>query len=414
MGLTACTGQGSGVGSADVDTVEGAFSEQIDAAVSAAMEQSGSSAAIVGVWTGDAGEYVTAYGDESLDANARIRAAQASQPVACALLLDLAAQGSIDLDRKVSKDLTRQVGIEDITYRQLCEAKSGLADFKSGFADIFANNPTRPWVDRELLAQALTRSPLPWPGLDVNVSDTNALLLSRALRVRTDQSAEELLSDHVFGRAGMRSSYYPDNTELTPRGDSMTGLTYPMSGGKPVCDVEPVAVAEVSPTMLSGAGATVTTVTDLKNFYEHYLDGTTFGGEEFGGLVTETTPTANPERDEAGEPIVPEGGEPEIAPGAQKWGFGLENVGPLYGQSGAITGTMTAAYHDPESGLSVVVALNNSSAGAGFARALAFQLSNIAAENGAGLELPWTAEDQAAVLAERAVCQSAPEAPAEG
>lgn len=414
LGLTACTPTDVGGGSADANTIDGDLAGRIDTAVETALQQSGSSAAIVGFWTEDSGEYVRSYGDEDLDPNARIRGAQATQPVMCALVLDLAASGSLDLDGKVADDLTRQVGLDDVTYRQLCQATSGLADFKSGYADIFANNPTRPWAERELLAQSLVHSPLPWPGLDVNLSDTNALLAGRALHVRTDEPLSDLLSEHVYSKAGMGSSYFPENSDLTVRGETMEGLTYPLAAGAPVCDAEPVAVSEVSPSMLSGAGATVTTVTDMKNFYESYLGGT-FGGEEFSGLVTETTPTANPERDEQGEPVVAEGAEAtEPDPNAQAWGFGIEKQGPLYGQSGAITGTLTAAYHDPETGFSVVVALNNSAAGAGFAKTLAFQLSSIAGESGVSTETPWTADEQAAALAERAICQpAAEEAPAE-
>jgi hypothetical protein len=60
----------------------------------------------------------------------------------------------------------------------------------------------------------------------------------------------------------------------------------------------------------------------------------------------------------------------------------------------------------------VVVALNNSSAGAGFAKTLAFELAALSSEAGAGPELPWTAADQAGLLAQAAICQAAPEAEA--
>ncbi len=397
LGLTACTGGGPLSSSGDVNTVEESLAGRIDEAISTAMEQSRSTQAIVGVWGSDDGDYVRAYGSDEIDGGSLIRGAQATQPVMCALLLELSATSDLDLDREVSKDLTRQVGIEGVTYRQLCDMRSGLADFKSGYLDIFANNPARYWPEQELIAQGLVDSPLPWPGLDMHQSDTNVALLSRALRVRTGGEAQELLSEHVFGKAGMGSSYFPSLASTTIQGSTMTGLTYPSSGGAPVCDVEPVEVPEVSPSMLSGAGATVTTASDLKTFYEQYIGGA-FGGEN-AKVVTETLPTQNPERDAEGNPTT----EPD--PSGRQWGFGVEKEGPLYGRSGAITGTLTAAYHDPETGYSVVVSLNNSSAGANFVKALAFELAAISAEAGSGPELPWTAEDQAAKLAEGAICQ---------
>lgn len=407
LGLTSCSGSGDLAGDADVNTIDASIAGSIEAAVQSAMELSGSTSAVVGVWQSDESAYVQGFG--GVEAGAPIRAAQASQPVMCAMLLDLVDQGRLSLDRKISKDMPRQVGVEDITYGQLCDGKSGLADFKTSISDIFANNPTRPWSDRELTAQGLARSPLSWPGLDVHISDTDPMMLGRSLRLALGGSLPELLEEHVFSQAGMHSSYYPENTftDMTLPSGGMTGYTYPISGGAPVCDAGVVEVPKVSPSMLAGAGATVTTVTDLKNFYEHYLGGGF--GEGTKDLVTATVTNDNPQRDENGDPLPPEEGA-EPASGARLWGFGLEQVGPLFGMSGSITGTITAAYHDPASGLSVVVSLNNSTAGAGFARTLAFELAALA-----GGEVSWTAEDQAAALAAMAVCPVAEEeAPAEG
>ena len=415
LGLTACSGGGFASSPDEVKTVGADLATSIDDAVANAMQLSGSDAAIVGVWSGS-GDYVHAYGD-GVEASSPIRAAQASQPVMCALLLDLVEKGELSLNREVSKDLPRQVGLDGITYGQLCEATSGLADFKSlAFTDIFANNPVRPWSDRELLSQSLAHSPLAEPGAEQHVSDTGSLLLARALHQHMRAPVSDLLEEHVFSTSDMHSSNFPRDllTETELPSSGMAGLTYASSGGAPVCTVpgeeegttvatEPAAVPEVSPSMLSGAGGTVTTVTDLKRFYERYLSGG-FGANSAELVTTLSAPSTEPVEGEE----APAEGE-EVAAPIDGWTFGLEKQGPLYGMSGAITGTLTAAYHDPTGKFTVVVALNNSSAGAAFAKAFAFQLAAIA---GAGVE--WTAEDQGAVLTERAVCQPpAEEAPAE-
>jgi len=392
LGLTACTGGESVAAAGDVNTVGEGISGGIDAAIESAMQLSHSTEAIVGVWDAS-GEYVRGYG-EGVDAGTRFRSAQSAQPVVCALLLDAVEQGRVKLDDPVSNDLPRQSGIEDITYEQLCAQRSGLADFKGPIADIFVSNPTRPWPAQELIAQGLVNSPLSWPGLDFHQSDTNAVLLGRALAVEGASTLGDLVETQVFEPAGMRSSSHPA-TGTAISGDSLSARAFPSSGGAPVCDVEVLEIPEVSPSMLGGAGATVTTVTDLKNFYTAYFAG------EFGGadVVTATQPTQNPERDEEGNPTS------EIAEDSPQWAFGTEQVGPLLGRSGSITGTISAAYQDPSTGFTVIVALNNSSAGAGFARTLALQIAAIASAGGAGPELTWTAEDQAGRLAEAAICQ---------
>lgn len=381
----------------DVATLPDASATRIDEAIATAMAQSGSTEAVVGVWGSDGNAYVRGYG-EGVDANTKIRGAQATQPVMCALLLDLADTGRIDLDREISKDLTRQSGIEGITYRQLCDMRSGLADFKKGYTQIFANNPSRYWPSQELLAQGFAHSPTAWPGLNMNQSDTNIVLLERVLKVETNTEVSALLQEHVFTKANMSSSYFPDMSTNTISGSALNGTNYPLVGDAPQCDVEPVAHAEVSPSMLSGAGATVTTVTDMKNFYEGFVGGT-FGGEQYASLVTDTFPVKNPKRDSEGKPIE----EPDTT--GRQWAFGAEKMDSLYGRAGAITGTLTAAYHDPTSGYSVVVALNNSSAGAGFIKSLAFQLAAMSAEDGFGPEVSWDVASQTAALAKAAVCQ---------
>lgn len=412
--LTACTGGDGSPEPVDAATLDAGFQTSVDEAVEAAMGQSGSTGAIVGVWDGEEGEYIRGYG-EGVDGGTQFRGAQATQPVMCALLLNLAADGKIELDRNVNEDLNRQVGIENVTYRQLCENTSGIADFKGSFKDIFVNNPTRPWSSRELLAEALVKSPLEWPGLDFHQADTNTLLLARALEVQQAQPIENLLENRVFDAANMSDTFYPDLETVTLDG-GLVGHTYPASGGKPVCDVEaPTEITEVSPSMLGGAGATVTTVTDLKNFYSSFLGGA-FGADEDADVLAGAFPTKNPERDEDGTPVeeaaaedeeAAEGEEaaPEVDPKARMWAFGAEKVGPLYGRSGAITGTMTSVYQDPESGYTVAVVLDNSSAGAGFVKALTLQIAALSADAGIAPEVHWTAEDQVAKLAESAVCQ---------
>ncbi|GAA1320878.1 serine hydrolase domain-containing protein [Leucobacter albus] len=400
--LTACTGSNAGSGNSDQNTVTQELASAVDDAVANALALSGSTEAVVGVWQGDDAAYVRGYGD-GVTAATTFRGAQAAQPVVCALLLDMVGKDQLALGRKVEKDLARQPGITDVTYAQLCDQTSGLDDYKAAFADRFANNPTRPWPEQELIANGLASSPLPWPGKNVYLSDTNAIVLDRAIRLNSRENSDELLRRQVFEPAGMTATSYPksfSDTEL-PAG-SLKPLTYPSSGGAPVCDAGVTEVQALSPSMIRGAGATLTTVTDLKDFYAKYLSGG-FGGEQGAKAVAEFRPANNPERDEAGEPTT----EPDTA--GTQMGFGVEKVGPLAGRSGAMTGSLTAAYSDPETGLTVVVALNNSSAGATFAQALAFQLAALT-----GAELPWSAEDQGARLGELAVCQAAPEAEPEG
>lgn len=398
LALTACTGNGPVTSQDDVKTINSKISTAIDAAVDNALKLSGSTEAVVGVWTKD-GDYVRGYG-KNVTAATKFRGAQTTQPFLCALLLDLSAKDKFPLDRKVSKDLTRQVGIDDITYAQLCNLRSGLGDYKPNIREYFSNNPTRLWAEQELLANGLENSPQSWPGLDVHWADTNAILLDRALRVKTGESTADLLSKHVFEPSGMSSSSFPSdysNTEIP--GGSMTPLTYRMDDKTPVCETGVETLKSLSTSAVRGAGASLTTVTDIKTFLDNYLSGK-FGDEELSKQVfADTAPSKNPKRDEEGNPTE------ELSTEGTQVGFGVEHFGPMIGRNGAMVGSLTAAYTDPKSGLTVVVALNNGSASSGLAKALAFQITALT-----GAEVPWTADEQAAAVAKAGICQDAPAA----
>ncbi|MFP3380421.1 hypothetical protein SB767_29315, partial [Bacillus sp. SIMBA_069] len=79
--------------------------------------------------------------------------------------------------------------------------------------------------------------------------------------------------------------------------------------------------------------------------------------------------------------------------------------------SGAVPGYVSAVFADPASGLTIVVALNNSTPGATFARLLAQRLASIVskvppAQKGAKTiaTLPWSEQQTIDALAKAAPC----------
>lgn len=398
LALSACTSNGTQVETQAGKPMPKEVSAALEKVVKTALEQTGSTQAMVGIWapwSGDFVQGVTTDGAE-LGIDTTFRAAQSSQAVVCAALLDLVNNGELELNRKIERDLPRQVGIDGITYRQLCDGTSGLADYKRGLEASFANNPTRIWLEREIIASGIVRSPLSDPGKEFHASDTNAVLLGRALALNLNEPLGAILKTRVFGPQGMGFSTFPEPTSLTLSSGSLQGSVYPIAGDSLQCDAL-TEVPEVSNSMLAGAGGSVTTVTNLRDFYADYVAGA-FESGDTKGLVKKTRPFVAATKD---------------APASlESWGFGLRNIGPLWGNAGAITGTMSAAFHDPESGYSIVIALNNSSAGADYAKNLALKLTSVLAEAAPGGlgELGWNEEEVTAALEAGAVCQAAPEA----
>lgn len=391
--LSGCTSNGSQVETQAGTPLSDKASSAITKVVEAAMKHTGSTQALVGIWApweGDFVQGITTDGSD-LSIDTQFRAAQSSQAVICAALLSLANDGEIKLNRKVSKDLPRQVGIDGITYGQLCDSTSGLADFKKGFTETFANNPTRMWPERELIAAGIVRSPLSKPGAEFHLSDTNTLLLGRGLALATQQPLSQILDERVFGPMGMGRSYYPSAEDLTLQDPNFKGSAYPMAAGALQCDAVS-QVEKVSNSMLGGSGGSASTVTNLRDFYADYVAGAYEAGSTK-GIVTKTLPfTAK---------------TAEAEQSLESWGFGLMNIGPLWGNAGSMTGTISAAYHDPKSGYSIVIALNNSSAGADYAKNLALKLTSVVAKNTSGGigDLPWDEDAVTESLKAAAVCQ---------
>ncbi len=390
--VSGCTNSGSQTETQAGKPMPGEVSSALEKTVKSALELSGSTQAMVAVWAPWSGDFVQGVTTDgsSLGIDTQFRAAQSSQAVICAALLSLVNDGELDLNRKVQKDLPRQVGIEGITYGQLCEGTSGLADYKFGFKESFNNNPARIWPEREIIAAGIVNSPLSKPGGEFHMSDTNAVLLGRALSIATGQDLAQILSERVFDNLDLVNSYYPEPTSLTLGGD-LKPSAYPLSGGKLQCKTV-TPVEKVSGSMLAGAGASITTVTNLRDFYAKYLSGS-FESGSTKGLVQQTRPLTAATKD--------------AAESNEKWGFGLQNIAPLWGNSGEITGTISAAFHDPKSGYSVVVVLNNSSAGAKFAELLALKLTSVVSEKAPGglSKLSWDEAEVSDQLTKAAVCQ---------
>lgn len=391
--LSGCSGDSGQVETQAGKPMPDATAAALQAVLDESLNQTKATQILVGVWAPWEGDFVQGITTDgsSLSIDTQFRAAQSSQAVICAALLTAVEDGELSLDRKVSKDLPRQVGIEGITYGQLCEGTSGLADFKQGLEDTFANNPTRIWPDRELLAAGIVRSPLSKPGAEFHLSDTNTLLLGRALTLTLEEPLPNILRTRVFEPGGLSRTVYPQPTTLSFGDGAFAGKNFALDRGELQCDT-PQDITEVSNSMLGGAGGTVSTITNLRDFYADYLTGV-FGGGDAERRIKSLKPfTAATE---------------EVPASLESWGFGLMNIGPLWGNAGEITGTISAAFHDPISGYSVVIALNNSSAGADYARDLALKLTSVIANEAPGglADLPWDEDAVTERLAAAAVCQ---------
>ncbi len=379
----------------------------IEDVVREALTLSGSSEAVVGVWADWSGSWegaVTAgAGNAALSPNATFRAGQLSDVYACAILGGLVADGVVAYDDKVTTVLKHQPRIEDITFRQLCEHSSGLANYDRYLHPLFVANPTRHWPEIELIANALARSPIAPPGTEVSFSPTETVLLGRALRAAASTTWDALANKYLIDRLGLPNTSYPDPEDLTMPSGSLRGqVVNPTEGGFDCA--APQVLTKTSPSIYGQAGALITSPRDVRTVLTAYTNGQLVG-EKITAEVLTPVPLFRPRLNADGIE-VPISEEQEAANASGAAGLGLLKYGDLWGSYSAAPGYASAALHDPNTGLTIVVSLNNSTASAEFPLRLAQRLAAVvaaAAPEGAPA-LTWDEAGMADQLGQLAVC----------
>ena len=379
-------------------------STALDVALAEGLDLAGSSGAIAGVWAPWAGRWLASPGEVgagidpatgrpagggALTTDMRFRIGTLTGSMTCTVLLRLVEDRRVGLDDPVGEYLPRVPGVQGITLRQLCQNTAGLG--QPSLEPQFINNPTRQWPPLELVSGGLGSTRTGQPGRVWNRSDAGVQLLGMALEEATGDSWPELYRRYLFEPLGLGDTTYPDPQDLDLPDPHPNGWAAALDGDGTADCTRPLDVTRLSNSMSGVAGGAVSTLGDLRTWSEALATGRLLSPDMAGQQWKS----------------VREDGAPEW----RRFGLGAEQVGPMRGGAGAIPGFLSAALSDPESGLTVVVMVNDSSAGAEFAFALAQRLAAIAAEapavNGrqnTQSELPWTAKEATVQMRTNAVC----------
>jgi D-alanyl-D-alanine carboxypeptidase len=212
---------------------------------------------------------------------------------------------------------------------------------------------------------------------------------------------QSLYEKYVFDPLDLNSTKLPDasTTALpSPHPKGFATALDPITGA-PQCGTS-VDDTELSPSMGWTAGGVVSTLSDMKTWAQALATGS---------LISDTSKKAQWKT----TPI------PGDNSAWQGYGLGAMQLGPMRGHDGDVPGFISAMLSDPKSGLTVVVVLNDSTAGSVLARSLALELTAIAAkapaakgEKAPSLTLPWSPEQSAAAVKAASPCQQPPATPA--
>lgn len=403
--LTGCSADDRAQGVALPAQVEGTLPDdtvaQMQAAVDQAIQASGSTGAIVGVWVPWSGSWVAGHGTTEpggagapVTTDMSFRIGHVTRAMTCDVLYALAAEEVLDLDDSITDHVTSVPTLAnepgDITLRHLCDSTSGLGSSWPSVSGSFYTTPDRQWEPREIAAYGIAQERTT-PGAAYRDSDAGYLLLGEALERAARKSASELMREYIFTPNGLTQTALPGAASSVPA----TTPTHLPGYQSWSADIEAGCVA---PTEYSKGSASrgytdsgaVSTITDLGR-YGQVLAAKALA-EQDNGRFDHNLP---------------------VDPSQDSWftyGGGAYQAGSLLGQQGRVPGYATSVWADPATGMAVAVVLNNSASDpiAGLlGRELAAIASKAPAASGQSqpeFGLPWTAEAVHQQIADVAIC----------
>jgi D-alanyl-D-alanine carboxypeptidase len=241
------------------------------------------------------------------------------------VVLQLVAEGKVDLDAPVETylpGLVRGEGIDGrrITVRQLLQHTSGLPSY-TDFLDVehFFDIRHTYLEPRELLDLALAHPAEFAPGTKWKYSNTNYVLAGLLIQKVTGRPVAEELTNRVIRKAGLRHTYFPAVGDEGIRERHPQGY-YPDESGA----LRDITILD--PSWAWAAGQLIATPGDLNKFF-----GALIGGRLLPAAQLEQMRTTVPAQ--------------ELAPGA-RYGLGLVSFplscgGVAWGHGGDIPGYET-------------------------------------------------------------------------
>lgn len=313
-----------------------ALSSRLQAALDARMAQNRVPGALVGVFTPN-GSWTSATGFSDVEARTPIAFSDNSswrsitKSFTVTMVLQLVAEGRLDLDAPVTDYVDGVPRGEEITLRQLAEMRSGLYNYTTSpdFINALIADLQQPWTDEQLLGFAFSQ-PLNFePGSEYEYSNTNTILLGVVAETVTGQTYEQLLQQRILNPLGLR------NTAL------VTGTTLPQPFAKGYAyDPERSVYEEVviNNSALSSAGGMAGTFADLRAWGSALVSGSLLPAELHRQRFLSGPATNGPVYD--------------------SYGLGMGEIGRWWGHTGDALGYQAAVFTEPGTGSQIVILLN--------------------------------------------------------
>jgi D-alanyl-D-alanine carboxypeptidase len=313
------------------------------------------------------GEFTVTYGTTLIGATSppradtRFRIASNTKTMTAAVIMQLAQEGKLGIDDRVSTYVPGVPDGENITIAQLLEMRSGLYNYTDApeISAIVDRDPTRMWSPAELLAIAFAGPPNFPPGTAYEYSNTNYVLLGLIAERVDGRPLAQAMQDRLFGPLDMRHTVLPASAVNTIPDPYAHGYLYGSSSvalvGSPSYSPEVQAAARAGtlrPTDYTGlnhsvagaAGGVISTASDLATWIQALVIGRVLNA----AYQRRWLESLQPE-----DPSKPDG---------QRYGYGISQLrwGPnaMYFHGGETPGYNSFMGYDPGNRVTLVVWTN--------------------------------------------------------
>lgn len=233
-----------------------------------------------GDWAGSAG--VRKLGQTAKPpTNGRFWTGSVNKPLTATLVLQLVAEGKVGLDTPVA-DYLPKLGLDRrITVRMMLQHTTGLFNYTGDFdADgkwetgipgkgkEWLDNRFKSYTAEELVRVALSKKPRFEPGADQRYANTNYTLAVLLIEKVSGRSYAEEMNRRILRRLGMRNTIVPGNRSQLPGPHAHGYFRYQEGGQWKVVDV-----SRQNSSLLTGAGALISTTQDLQTFMSSLMGG---------------------------------------------------------------------------------------------------------------------------------------------
>ncbi|MDR5701812.1 serine hydrolase domain-containing protein [Agromyces aerolatus] len=310
--------------------------ERLQSALEEVMTEYEVPGAAAGVWIPDTGSWTTSAGLADVENEVAVTTEMTwpirsiTKSYTVTLVLQLADQGELSLDDTIDQYVDGITDGDRITLLELANMGSGNADYvNQEFLDDFVADPTKVYTLDELNSYVIDQPAQFAPGTEYLYTNANTNLLGAVIEEVTGQSYAEALDERILTPLGQHGTSY-----LTDVDD----WAEPHPVGYFVVDGVPQPQDE-NPSILGAAGALFSTLDDGRVWAE------TLGT---GALLKPETQ----ELREIGHRIP--------KPPYDLYAVGMGETDGWLGHNGEGLGFTAATFHDPETGASIVVYMNES------------------------------------------------------